>query len=97
MGEEVKFFARKPPPEPVEQIQKLIIIDVWYTDELFPELMQSWTWQTIDFGPDYPRAKRWIENLSEVCNIHHFHIKEFDRPIPNFDTRVVMPIDPSVQ
>ena len=84
------FWKKKQP------VQRVVLVDLWYYDDQFPDVMQSWTWQTIDTAPDYPRAKSWIEAMAKVSRVHHFQIKEFDRPVPVYDPRLVHPISPTV-
>lgn len=88
---------KKPAPEPVVPTQRLVMVDLWYYDELFPNVLQSWTWQTVDEAPEFPRARQWLNAMSEVCTFHHWQIKEFDRPVPNFNPNLVMPIEPTMQ
>lgn len=75
-------------------MQKMVMVDLWFHDDLFPDVLQSWTWQTVDTSPDFPRSLSWISAMSECCEIHHWQIKEFDRPMPSYDPRLVFPITP---
>jgi uncharacterized protein Usg len=91
------FWTKKPEPEPVPTppaTQRVVMVDLWYSDDLFPEILQSWTWQTVDMSPEFPRAQQWLAAMSEVCRVHHWHIREFDRPVPSYDPAMVHPISP---
>lgn len=85
----------KPKAEPVQLVQKMVMVDLWYVDEVLPNVLQSWTWQTVDESPEFPRAMEWISSMSEHCQIHHWHIKEFDRPVPSYIPAAVFPIEPT--
>lgn len=74
-------------------MQKLVIVDLWYYDEIHPTILQSWTWQTVDDGPEFPRARSWLTAMAQHCTIHHWQIKEFDRPA-DYDPALVHPITP---
>lgn len=84
----------EPQPVPVVPTQKMVLVDLWYWDEVFPNVLQSWTWQTVDEAPEFPRARQWISAMEEHCKIHHWQIKEFDRPIPVYVPALVEPITP---
>lgn len=86
------LFKKKIPPEP--KVERMVIVDLWYYDELYPNILQSWTWQTVDDAPNFPRAMEWISSMSEVVTIKHWHIREFDRPVPNYDPGVVSDFHP---
>jgi hypothetical protein len=81
------FWKKKSPPT-----ERIVMVDLWYHDDMFPNVLQSWTWQTVDTAPDYPRAFAWIDAMGKVSKIHHFQIKEFERPVPNFNPNQVLPI-----
>lgn len=85
------MFWSKKKDEPAVVMQKMVMVDVWYVDEVLPNVLQSWTWQTVDEAPDFPRAMDFIENFAESCHIHHWHIKEFERPVPNYNPALVHP------
>jgi uncharacterized protein Usg len=78
-------------------MQKLVMVDLWYHDDLLPDILQSWTWQTVDTSPEFPRARAWLAAMNEACTIHHWQIKEFDRPVPVYDPHLVHPIEPIMQ
>ncbi len=80
--------------EPVETLQRMVMVDLWYVDEALPHVLQSWTWQTVDESPDFPRSMARISSMSEHCQIHHWHIKEFERPVPSYIPQMVHPIQP---
>jgi uncharacterized protein Usg len=87
------MFWKKPEPEPV-QTERIVMVDLWYSDDLYPDILQSWTWQTVDTAPDFPRARSWLSAMSDHCSVHHWHIREFDRPVPSYDPALVQPISP---
>jgi len=92
------FWRKKKPepePRPIEFVQKMVMVDLWYVDEALPNILQSWTWQTLDEAPEFPRAMEWISAMSEHCQIHHWHIKEFDRPVPHYIPALVHPVNPT--
>ena len=65
------FWKKKKPapaPEPVETLQRMVMVDLWYVDEALPHVLQSWTWQTVDESPDFPRSMAWISAMSENCH-----------------------------
>jgi uncharacterized protein Usg len=74
-------------------LQTVVMVDLWYYDELYPDILQSWTWQTVDIAPEFPRSRAWLSAMAEACSVHHWQIKEFDRR-PNYDPRMVHPIKP---
>lgn len=58
-------------------------IEVWYTDEDFPNLKQCLLWMTVDSGPEYPRSKHFLNTVAgiEKNDIHEFIIREIDPPV----------------
>lgn len=87
------FWKKKKKPEPVVT-ERMVIVDLWYRDAMFPNVLQSWTWQTVDQAPKFPRAMEWLNAMSEVCEIHHWHIREYDRPVPTYPPGTVHPFIP---
>ena len=86
------MFWKKQPEVPPQQ---MVIVDLWYHDDTLPNVLQSWTWQTVDQGPEYPRATKWIMAMANICHVHHFQIREFERPVPNYDPNLVFPLLPT--
>ena len=73
-------------------VSKLVMVDVWYVTDDHPDVFQSFTWQTVDEAPEFKRAFSFIQQLGEIGEIHHWQLKEFDRPFPEYDMRLVMPM-----
>lgn len=70
----------------------MVMVDMWYYDEELPNILQSWTWQTVDTAPDFPRCLAWVSAMSESCTIHHWQIREFNRPVPLYQPSLVYPV-----
>lgn len=96
MGSVMFWRKKKEKPEPrkIEFVQKMVMVDLWYVDDDLPNVLQSWTWQTVDEAPEFPRAMEWISSMSEQFVIHHWQIKEYERPVPHYIPALVHPITP---
>lgn len=77
--------------------ERIVIADLWYWDDTLPNTLQSWTWQTVDVGPHYPRIVEWLNNMGQVVRIHHFQIREYDRPVPYYPPGLVASIPNAIQ
>lgn len=88
------FFRKKKPAPPItlEPEERLVLVDLWYVSEDYPGILQSWTWQTVDLFPDFPKALAWIDAMAENVSVHHWQITESRLEVPRYNPGEVHPI-----
>lgn len=78
-------------------LRMMVFVDVWYTSADLPGVMQSFTWQTVDVAPDFPRGFGFVQQLIDTATVHHFQIRQMHIPVPDIDMKRLHPYHPTMQ